>query len=291
LQNGAAGGQRLWSNVGHPYSATIVSISYPIDPFTTQGQKWITLMRNAFSDSSAKNVADWYIVGAGPTQMDASDMTFDKLPFMIGLMMCVVFVVIAVAFKSIVAPLRAVFCLLWMLTLTYGLAIYAFQDGALDFVHWSSIGKRETGAMSWLSPAMAGAMMVGLGLDYDIFYSERVIEEWEYGYNEKEAAARALGATANVITAAGCIMVVAFAALLVSTTPALNEIAFLLIVSVIIDCFVTTKMIIPCAMALLGQYNFWPRKQTSLTKDKPKRNAAGLTDDSLSNALSLPIHS
>merc|ERR1719263_10182 len=130
--------------------------------------------------------------------------------------------------------------------MTYGLAIYTYQDGLLSFLNLPQLGKRESGAMSWLSPAMAGAMLVGLGLDYDIFYSERVIEEWEHGYNEKEAAVRALGATANTISAAGCIMVVAFLALLVSTTPALNEIAFLLIISVIIDCFITTKVIIPC---------------------------------------------
>merc|ERR1719506_358450 len=179
-------------------------------------------------------------------------------------MMCVVFVVIASAFRSVVAPLRAVFCLMWMLVLVFGAAVYIYQDGLLSFLNWSQLGKRDSGAMSWLSPAMAGAMMVGLGLDYDIFYSERVVEEWEHGYNEKESAVRALGATANTISAAGLIMVVAFVALLVSETPVLNEIAFLLTVSIIIDCFITTKIIIPCAMALLSRVNFWPRKQPTL---------------------------
>jgi len=257
-------GPGKWNTGGVPHTATLVMISYPIDPFSTQGQKWIAALREAIDTPSAKAVASWYVYGTGPVQIDASQATFDRFPIMVAMMMCVVFVVIALSFKSFVAPARAVFCLLWMLVVTYGLAIFTYQDGLLSFLNWSQLGKRESGAMSWLSPAMAGAMMVGLGLDYDIFYSERVVEEWEHGYDEKESAVRALGATANTISAAGLIMVVAFAALLVSETPCLNEIAFLLTVSIIIDCFITTKIIIPCAMALLSRSNFWPRKQPGL---------------------------
>ena len=93
-----------------------------------------------------------------------------------------------------------------------------------------------------MSPCVAFSVVVGLGLDYDIFYSERVLEELESGHSPAEAARRALAATANTITAAGCIMVVAFLSLLLSTTPTLNEISFLLVVGVIIDCLVTTKV-------------------------------------------------
>merc|ERR1719498_1118463 len=179
---------------------------------------------------------------------------------MCGLMMFVVFAVMAVAFKSAIAPMRAVLCLLWMLIITAGLSIYVFQDGLLGFLSYSPLGARNSG-MSWMSPAMAFPVAVGLGLDYDIFYSEAVVEFWELGYTEKDAAVRALMATANTISAAGVIMVIAFLSLLISSTPALNEIAFILIVGIIIDCFITTKIIIPSAMALLRRSNFWPRRR------------------------------
>jgi uncharacterized membrane protein YdfJ with MMPL/SSD domain len=250
-----------WSNEGGPYSATMVSISYQIDPFSTQGGVWIEALRDGIQTKEISDVAQWYVYGVGPIQMDVANLTFSRLPLMVGVMMAIVFIVIAVSFKSVVAPVRAVFCLTWMLVITVGLAIYVYQDGMLDFLGASQIGKRPAGAMSWMSPAMAISIMVGLGLDYDIFYTERVIEEWGHGWSEKESASRALGDTANTITAAGVIMVVAFCSLLICHIPVLNEIAFLLIVGIIIDCFVTTKIIIPCAMALLGKTNFWPRKQ------------------------------
>jgi len=87
------------------------------------------------------------------------------------------------------------------------------------------------------------------------------VEEREHHCrNEKDAALKALTSTANIISAAGMIMAIAFSSLLLCTTPTLNEIALLLIVGVLIDCFVTTKIIMPAAMYLLGRYTFWPRK-------------------------------
>jgi len=233
-------------------------INYQIDPFSTEGQEWITRLRVAVSEKS--HIAKWYITGEGPNQMDAADETFARFPLMIVLMMISVMVLIGVAFKSIVAPLRAVFCLLWMLAMSFGLAIFVFQDGWLNWLHWSQLGARSTGAMSWMSPCIACSVIIGLGLDYDIFYTESVVEEREHGYDEREAALRALTDTANTISAAGMIMAIAFGALLLCTIPTLNEIAFLLIVGVLIDCFINTKIIMPAAMALLGRYNFWPRQ-------------------------------
>merc|ERR1719231_1165910 len=104
--------------------------------------------------------------------------------------MAVVLVLIAVAFRSLIAPLRAVFCLLWMLVLTFGLAVFVFQNGALDWLNWSQLGKRSTGAMFWMSPCIAFSILVGLGLDYDIFYTERVVEEREKCDDDRTAAVR-----------------------------------------------------------------------------------------------------
>ena len=66
--------------------------------------------------------------------------------------------------------------------------------------------------------------------------------------------------TSNIISIAGVVMLAAFVSLLISTTPVLNQIAFLLLIGIIIDCFITTKIIVPSAMALLGTANFWPQK-------------------------------
>lgn len=266
IMNGScsASGMGTWSHEKGPYSATTVAITYALDPFSSKGQEWISRIRVAVSDHT--DVATWYVVGDAPSQMDIANKTFSQFPFMIMLMMIIVLVLMAVSFKSVVAPLRAVCCLLWMLAVTFGLAVFTFQDGLLGFFNMPQLSKRHDGAMHFMSPCVAFAVLVGLGLDYDIFYSERVIEEREHGHTEPVAAIRSLVATANTISAAGFIMAAAFCSLLLSSTPTLNEIAFLLIVGVLIDCAITTKIIIPVVIGVLGQFNFWPRKFGNVTR-------------------------
>lgn len=256
-QLGAGIGQ-MWSDVGGEYAATKVTVSYQVDPFSTQGQAWVTRMRDALSKHPT--IGTWYLAGEGPNQMDAAHETFKAFPFMIALMMGVVLVLIGISFKSLIAPFRAVFCLLWMLVMTFGAAICVFQMGALEWLDFSQLGQRNAGAMSWMSPMISFPVIVGLGLDYDIFFTECVLEECEYGYCEQDAVIRALTDTANTISAAGLIMMLAFGALLLCSTPTLNEIAFLLILGILIDCFITTKVIMPAAMYWLGRLNFWPHK-------------------------------
>lgn len=96
----------------------------------------------------------------------------------------------------------------------------------------------------------------------DIFLMESVVEFWDHGASARDAVVMALDATGNIICLAGVIMTLAFGSLLIGVSPTLNQIGYLLIVGVLIDCFITTKVIIPCAMALLpGDANFWPRKR------------------------------
>eukprot|EP01050_Picozoa_sp_SAG11_P010195 SAG11_NODE_1008_length_6205_cov_3.939240_9_plen_97_part_00 len=75
---------------------------------------------------------------------------------------------------------------------------------------------------------MAFSILVGLGLDYDIFLMDTVIEHYDVGADAKEAVLLALAHTGTIIVAAGLIMFLAFGAILLGTTPVLDQIAFLL---------------------------------------------------------------
>ena len=168
-----------WSHVGGAYAATSVGINYAVDPFGAQGQAWIQRLRGAVRKHAG--VATWYVGGQGPVQMDVANRTYARFPAMVCLMMAVVALLIGASTRSLVAPLRAVLCLAWMLVVTFGLAIFTFQDGMLDWLGMSQLATRSDGAMNWISPCMAFSVCVGLGLDYDIFYSEAVLEERHRG--------------------------------------------------------------------------------------------------------------
>lgn len=168
---------------------------------------------------------------------------------MVGLVIAAIFLVFGVAFKSVVVPLRAALTVVWMLTLTLGAASLIYSNPSIP-----------GGTLFWMSPCIAFAVVVGLGLDYDVFFMESVMEHVvESNMSVSAAVVVALEQTGNSIAAAGIIMVIAFAALVLSASPVLYELGFLLAFGVVIDCFVTTKVVIPCLMALLPErLNFWP---------------------------------
>ena len=116
---------------------------------------------------------------------------------------------------------------------------------------------------------------------------ESVIEFYDAGASPKQAVVKALEQTGHIICVAGLIMFTAFVALMIGSTPVLNQIGLLLCVGVLIDCFVTTKIIIPCAMALLpGDSSFWPRRRAHLEAlaraDTPPLPEPDDTDDDAS---------
>jgi len=148
-----------------------------------------------------------------------------------------------------------------MLAIVFGGAVFIYQNGALQWLGLAAF-QPEGGALFWMSPCIAFSVVVGLGLDYDVFFTESVIEAYDGGATAREAVITALAHTGNVICAAGVIMAIAFGALLFGSS-ALNQIAFLLCFGVLIDCFITTKLIIPAICGLLStKANFWPRGRT-----------------------------
>lgn len=256
--------------VSHDRKGALVDINISVvsgDPFSSETQDWIKRFREVVDDYQRsphhyEHIGSVGLLGQGPIQLDTANAVFARFPLMIGVTFGVVFVLLGVAFKTPVVPIRAIVCLTLMLTFTYGLAVMTYQLGSLDAAGIASMSKDSSGSMNWMPPMISFSVMVGLGLDYDVFLMESIAEERKTGLSDTEAVMSGLCQTANVISVAGVVMLVAFVALLISATPALNEIAFLLLIGIIVDCFVTTKFIIPSAMGLLGSVNFWPQKFT-----------------------------
>ena len=150
-----------------------------------------------------------------------------------------------------------------MLVVTIGASVMVYQLGYLEGLGLQALapsGERQ--ALFWLSPTITLAILVGLGLDYDIFLMDSVMEHWQEGKDARSAVIAALDQAGTIISAAGIIMFLAFGALLASTTPVLNQIGFMLCIGVLIDCFITTKLTIPALMACVPDAaNFWPKKR------------------------------
>jgi len=139
-----------------------------------------------------------------------------------------------------------------------------FQDG--DFNAFSS-NLDGSHALYWLIPVMCFSILVGLGLDYDIFLFSRVVEYRKLGYHDQAAIIKGIYRTGGIITAAGIIMFISFSGLMLSSEMALNQYGFMLAFAVLADTFIIRTLLVPAIMQLAGPVNWWPGYMPPSTKD------------------------
>ncbi len=171
----------------------------------------------------------------------------------------VVFLMLTAAFKSIFISLRSIITIGLTIIWIYGFASMVYADGIFDFLHFGGLSS-VSGQFIWLSPVMSFTIIVGLGVDYDTFLISKVVEARDAGFSAHDSIVIGAHSTGHIITAAGFIMAIAFSGLLFSAIPALNQLAFFLVFSVLFDTFIVRTLLAPSIMGLLGEVNFWPRK-------------------------------
>lgn len=123
--------------------------------------------RRHVKPSALVQVGSMVLSGIGPEQMDGAAHTFASFPLMILVTLLIVTVVIGAAFRSVLVPIRAVVCIVWMLAIVFGAALFIYQKGALKWLGITAFSP-DGDALFWMSPCIAFSIVVGLGLDYDV---------------------------------------------------------------------------------------------------------------------------
>jgi RND superfamily putative drug exporter len=200
------------------------------------------------------------IGGSTVFDMDVTNAIFGGLWKMLLVILAASYVVLFVLLRSVVLPLKAVAMNLLSIGAAYGVLVAVFQWGWLDWTGYDSPGYVET-----IVPALVLAVTFGLSMDYEVFLLTRIRERWlEHGDNER-AVAEGLTRSARIITSAALVMVAVFFAFVVAGAPSLKELGTGLGVAILLDATVVRLLVVPAAMRLLGQWNWWmPRRLSRL---------------------------
>ena len=143
--------------------------------------------------------------------------------------------------------------------------VAVFQWGWLDWTGYSSPGYVDT-----IVPALVLAVTFGLSMDYEVFLLTRIRERWLVHGDNERAVAEGLVRSARTITSAAAVMVAVFAAFSVAGAPALKELGVGLGVAILLDATLVRLVIVPAAMRLLGQWNWWlPASASPRSARKP----------------------
>ena len=248
----------------HDNSSTIIEIQTPFDPWGDMAEGWIKQTR-AILDEYQDEGFELHLAEGSTFMVDAIDEVYEYFPLMMIITMCVVYVLIAIMFRSVFIPLRLILTIGLTLSWIYGLSVLVFETSAF---HGISPALREVSALYWITPIMAFSILIGLGLDYDIFLLSRISEFRNRGFTEKASIHKGLFKTGNIITAAGIIMAIAFSGLLLAREMVLIQFGFLLCIAVIIDTFVIRTILVPAIMSIAEKWNWWPAKKPEPTKDE-----------------------
>jgi predicted RND superfamily exporter protein len=245
--------------------ATYLTVELSVSPFADEGIEWLEQSRRRIQQLTNNNnnnnlqVIEVYIEGSAAIAHDAVQAVYQTFPWVIGITLGVVFLLLGLFFGSIVPPLRSVVSISCTLSVSFGLAVLVYQDGILSQTHMRSLMAFEP-ELCWLVPIMSFSIIVGLALDYDVFLVTRILEfRLQHGYRHESSIAAALDATGGIITAAGIIMAISFGSLLGSSSPALNQWSFLLTTAVLVDTFVVRTIVVPTLTGWTGKYSWFPR--------------------------------
>ncbi|SQD97523.1 MMPL domain protein [Parafrankia sp. Ea1.12] len=222
-----------------------------------QSEKTYELVRHLRSttlpplyDGTANHI---YTYGDTAINVDFAAVLARKMPLFIAVVVGLSFVLLLIAFRSLVIPLTAAVMNLLAAAGSFGLVVAIFQYGWLS----DSMGAGPGGPIDAWIPVMLFAILFGLSMDYQVFLVSRMHEEWVHTRDNKRSVTIGQGETGGIITAAAIIMIAVFLGFVVSPGRPIKIFGTGLAAAVFIDAFVLRTMLVPSLMHLVGKANWY----------------------------------
>src|SRR5262249_10025217 len=233
--------------------AAVIRVVPATAPQSDRTSALVHLLRNDTIPAAVQNTTAQVHVGGIPASgIDVSDRLAARLPFFIGAVLVLSFLLLLAVFRSVLVPLKAVVMNLLSIGAAYGIIVAVFLWGWFGNV----IGIAKAGPITPFIPMMMFAILFGLSMDYEVFLLSRIREEYGRTGDNGLAVADGLAATARVITAAALIMVTVFGSFVLGDSAIVKVFGLGLAAAIFIDATVVRMVLVPATMELLGARNW-----------------------------------
>ena len=216
---------------------------------TASDNALLTLRNQLLPDTVGKVPGVSYAVTGNTASLHDIIQTEDtSLPVVFGFVAVLAFVLLLVAFRSVLVSLVSIALNLLSVGAAYGLVVLIFQDGRLQGpLDYTSFG----GIIFWV-PLMMFVFLFGISMDYHVFILSRVRELWARGSSPQQAIVGGIASSAGVVTSAALIMVALFSMFSTLSLIDLKILGVGTAAAVLIDATVVRGILVPAALALLG---------------------------------------
>ncbi|TWD79211.1 RND superfamily putative drug exporter [Kribbella amoyensis] len=185
--------------------------------------------------------------------MDLLHVLAERTPWMAGFIIVITFVLLFVAFGSVVLPAKALLMNVLSLSASFGAMVWIFQDGNLSGL----LDFTPAGFLDATNPVLLFAVLFGLSMDYEVFLLSRIREEYDRTGDNTRAVALGLQRTGGIITSAALLLIIVVAAFATSGIVFVKMIGVGLVIAILLDATVVRALLVPATMRLLGRANWW----------------------------------
>jgi putative drug exporter of the RND superfamily len=223
----------------------------PQDPATTD---LVKSLRSDFVPAIEKGTSNQvYVFGQTAVFVDFARVLASKMPLFFAAIIGLSFLLLMVAFRSLVIPLTAAAMNLFAAGASFGIVVAVFQWGWLSDL----LGIGRGGPIEPFLPVMFFAILFGLSMDYQVFLVSRMHEEWVHTENNGRAVRVGQAETGGIITAAALIMIAVFGGFLLANDRTIKMFGLGLGGAIFIDAFVLRTVLVPALMHTVGNGNWY----------------------------------
>lgn len=224
---------------------------------------------------AANNAAPGWQVSVGGLAAVLSSATqklSDATPFVIVTMLAVIYVLLALTFRSLLLPCKAIALNLLSVGAALGAVVLVFQHGLLA----DALGIASVGPIQNYVPLLLVAVLFSLSTDYEVFLLSRVRERYERSGDNADSVVYGVVETAPLISGAALLMATIFAAFLITPLVTVQQLGFATAVAITIDATIVRLVMVPAAMRLMGRWNWWLPSVMTPYRGRHRRGRIGI---------------
>jgi trehalose monomycolate/heme transporter len=194
-----------------------------------------------------------YVGGTTAELVDELSSLGSVLPWMALMVALTTFVLLFLAFGSVVLPVKAIVMNVLSLAATFGAIVWIFQEGHLSgLLHFT-----PTGTIDPTMPILMLAIIFGLSMDYEVFLLSRIRERYDVTGDNQAAIAGGLQRTGGIITSLALLLVIVTGAFSTSGITFIKLMGVGMIIALVVDATIIRVLLVPATMRLLGPANWW----------------------------------
>ncbi|MDG4657488.1 MMPL family transporter [Ectobacillus antri] len=223
---------------------TFIQIALKNKPKSAEAKDWVRDFKKRYEQDGLT----YYVGGLTKFEQELEDEIINKIAVAMTLILGSTFVILMIAFRSLLIPLKAIIMNILSLSATIGIVVWLFEGGHLGL---------EQSAVMFVLPVFIFGLVFGLSMDYEVFLISRMYELYHETGDNDYATLEGLVSTSRIITSAALIMIVVTGAFAFTDILPVQQMGIGVALAIFLDATIVRLLLVPSLMKLFGHWNWW----------------------------------